>query len=123
MTPRERVLASLAHQEPDRIPLDVSPVLNTGIHVSTLYKLKVALGLIRPGDPIKVVDPYQMPGEIDDDLRRALEVDTVPLLPYKTCLEFVEAGFDVLSPVQIPADGVDPQKLKSEFWTVFDFLG
>lgn len=88
MTPRERVLAALAHKEPDKVPLDVNPVLNTGIHVSVLHKLKVALGLIKPEDPVKVVDPYQMLGEIDKDLRRALGIDTVPLLPYRNIFGF-----------------------------------
>lgn len=88
MTPRERIMKALSHEEPDKIPLDINPVLNTGIHVSSLHKLKIALGLISPKDPVKVIDPYQMLGEIDDDLRRALGIDTVPLLPYRNMFGF-----------------------------------
>jgi hypothetical protein len=73
---RERVLRSLNHQEPDKLPLDLGTWC-TGIHVSSLHRLKVALGLIRPDEPVKVIEPYQMLGEIDDDLRRALDLDTV----------------------------------------------
>jgi len=80
MTPRERVLKALSHEEPDKLPLDLGATLVTGIHVSSLHKLKVALGLIRPEDPVKVIDPFQMLGEVDDDLRKVLGIDTVPLM-------------------------------------------
>jgi len=81
MTSRERVITSLSHQEPDSLPLDLGSTLITGIHVSSLHKLKVALGLIKPEEPVKVIDPFQMLGEVDDELRKVLGIDTVPLLP------------------------------------------
>ncbi|MDK2896582.1 MAG: hypothetical protein PWP04_702 [Candidatus Atribacteria bacterium] len=81
MTSRERMLAALSHQEPDKLPLDLGATMITGIHISSLYKLKVALGLIRPGEAVKVIDPFQMLGEVDDELRKVLGIDTVPLLP------------------------------------------
>ncbi len=78
MNARERVLCSLNHQEPDKLPHDLGTWC-TGIHVSSLHKLKVALGLIRPDEPVKVIEPYQMLGEIDDALREALGIDTFHL--------------------------------------------
>jgi len=75
------MLAALSHQEPDKLPLDLGATMITGIHISSLYKLKVALGLIRPGEAVKVIDPFQMLGEVDDELRKVLGIDTVPLLP------------------------------------------
>ncbi|MFY9302821.1 MAG: uroporphyrinogen decarboxylase family protein [Atribacterales bacterium] len=80
MTSRERVISSLSHREPDKVPLDLGSTLITGIHVSSLHKLKVALGLIKPEEPVKVIDPFQMLGEVDDELRKVLGIDTVPLL-------------------------------------------
>lgn len=80
MTPRERVLKALSHEEPDKLPLDLGATLVTGIHVSSLHKLKVALGLIRPEDPVKVLDPFQMLGEVDEELRKVLGIDTIPLM-------------------------------------------
>ncbi|MGQ9474223.1 MAG: hypothetical protein ACUVRN_09290 [Candidatus Caldatribacteriaceae bacterium] len=80
MTPRERVMASLEHREPDILPLDLGSTLVTGIHVSSLHKLKVALGLIKKEEPVKVIDPYQMLGEVDEPLRKVLGIDTIPLL-------------------------------------------
>jgi hypothetical protein len=78
MNCRERVLCSLNHQEPDKLPHDLGTWC-TGIHVSSLHKLKVALGLIRPEEPVKVIEPYQMLGEIDEGLRKALDLDTFHL--------------------------------------------
>jgi len=77
MTSRERVHAALDHQEPDRIPLDLGATAVTGMQVSSVYLLRQALGLDTPGTPVKVVEPYQMLGEIAPDLQEALGVDVV----------------------------------------------
>ena len=77
MNSRERVHTALNHQEPDRIPLDLGGCGQTGMHVSTVYALRQALQLDPPGTPVKVVEPFQMLGEIQVDLQEALKVDTV----------------------------------------------
>ena len=77
MTSRERVLKSLNHEEPDRVPLDLGASVLTGMHVSSIYKLRQAMKLDPPGTPIKVLDPYQMLGEVEMDLVDALGVDVV----------------------------------------------
>ena len=59
---RERVELALSHQEADRVPLDLGGSLVTGMHVSSVYKLRQALGLDPPGTPVKVIEPYQMLG-------------------------------------------------------------
>ncbi len=79
MTSRARVARALAHQEADRVPLDLGGSAVTGMHVSSVYLLRQALGLDAPGTPVKVIEPFQMLGEIGDDLRDALGVDVVPL--------------------------------------------
>ncbi|HEY3284218.1 MAG TPA: uroporphyrinogen decarboxylase family protein [Armatimonadota bacterium] len=79
MNSRERVLATLNHQEPDRVPLDLGSTGVTGMQVSSVYQLRQALGLDAPGTPVKVVEPYQMLGEIAPDLQDALGVDVVGL--------------------------------------------
>jgi hypothetical protein len=76
-TSRERVELALAHQEADRIPLDLGGGLVTGMHVSSVYRLRQALGLDPVGTPVKVIEPYQMLGEIAADLMDALGVDVV----------------------------------------------
>ncbi len=79
MNSRERVRLTLNHQEPDRVPLDLGASPVTGMHVSSVYKLRQALGLDSPGTPVKVSEPYQMLGEIGPDLLDALGVDVVSL--------------------------------------------
>jgi len=79
MTSRERVSLALQHKEADRVPLDLGGSAVTGMQVDTVYALRQALGLDAPGTPVKVVEPYQMLGEIGPDLQAALGVDVVGL--------------------------------------------
>jgi hypothetical protein len=79
MNSRERVTCALNHQEPDRIPFDLGGSSVTGMHVSTIYRLRQALGLDAPGTPVKVIRPYLMLGEIRHDLVEALGVDVLAL--------------------------------------------
>ena len=88
MTSRERVLASLAHHEPDRVPLDLGSSTVTGMHVSSVYLLRQALRLDPPGTPVKVIEPYQMLGEVGTDLVDALGIDVVGMPAYRTFFGF-----------------------------------
>ena len=93
MNSRERVQLALDHQEPDRVPLDLGASAVTGIHVSSLYLLRQALGLDAPGMPVKVIEPYQMLGEVAPDLMDALGVDVVGLIAKKTLFGFENEGW------------------------------
>lgn len=72
---RRRVEAALAHQEGDRVPLDLGAFTVTGMQAASVYRLRQALGLDPPGAPVKVTEPYQMLGEVAPDLLDALGVD------------------------------------------------
>jgi hypothetical protein len=87
-TSRDRVALALSHQEPDRVPLDLGGCATTGMQVSSVYKLRQALGLDPPGTPVKVVEPFQVLGEIGRDLMDALGVDVVPLGSPRTLFGF-----------------------------------
>jgi len=76
---RERVKAALNHQQADRVPLDLGGCGTTGMHVDSVYLLRQALQLDPPGTPVKVIDPFQMLGEIAPDLVAALDADVLPL--------------------------------------------
>lgn len=78
MTPRERILKSLSHQSPDRIPVDFGSTAVTGVHVWIVEKLREYFGLERK--PVKVIEPYQMLGEMDEELLDALEIDTIGVI-------------------------------------------
>lgn len=93
MNSRERVTLALNHQEPDRVPLDMGGSAVTGIHVSSVYRLRQALGLDRPKTPVKVVEPYQMLGEVKSDLRDALGIDVVGLGGTRTLFGFRNEGW------------------------------
>ncbi|HUW10104.1 MAG TPA: uroporphyrinogen decarboxylase family protein [Anaerolineae bacterium] len=45
MTPRQRMLAALSHQEPDRVPLDIGGGNSTSLLVETFENLKDHLGI------------------------------------------------------------------------------
>ena len=79
MNSRQRVAAALNHQQPDYVPLDLGASAVTGMHVSSVSSLRQALKLDPPGTPVKVVEPYQMLGEIAPDLMGALGIDVVGL--------------------------------------------
>ena len=93
MTSRERVSKALNHQEADRIPLDLGASPTSGMHVSTVYLLRQSLELDAPGTPVKVVEPYQMLGEILPDLLDALGVDVVGLEGRATMFGFKKEGW------------------------------
>lgn len=76
MTSRERLATTLRHERPDRVCVDFGGTAVTGIAASVVAKLRHRL----LGDPdwrVKVVEPYQMLGEIDDELRDALGIDVM----------------------------------------------
>jgi hypothetical protein len=93
MTSRERVLKTLNHEEPDRVPLDLGASVLTGMHASSVYKLRQALKLDDPGTPVKVLDPYQMLGEVEMDLVDALEVDVVQVPAATTLFGYKREGW------------------------------
>jgi hypothetical protein len=79
MTGRERILRAINYQPIDRVPVDFGGTNVTGAHVSVIAKLRQALGLDKPGTPVKVIDLHQMLGEVAADLRQALGIDVVGL--------------------------------------------
>lgn len=76
MNSQERLIATLNHHEPDRVPVDFGATAVTGMHVSAVTRLRRAV-LGDPNYRVKVIDPYQMLGEIDAELLDALEIDVV----------------------------------------------
>lgn len=115
MNSRERVQTALNHREPDRVPLDLGGGPVTGMHVSSVYKLRQALELDPPGTPVKVTEPFQMLGEIKPDLIEALGVDVVGLSSRTTMFGFPLDNWKPWTffdgtPVLVPGDfNTDPE--------------
>ena len=81
MNSKEKLQNALNHK-PGPIPIDLGGSAVTGIHCETLAKLRDLLGLERK--PVKIIEPYQMLGEIDLDLQEALGIDVLPLWDERT---------------------------------------
>jgi hypothetical protein len=90
---RERINLILNHKEADRVPLDLGGGGTTGMHVDTVYLLRQALGLDPPDTPVKVIDAFQMLGEIAPDLVAVLKVDVLPLSKQVTDFGFRLEGW------------------------------
>jgi hypothetical protein len=68
--------------------MDFGGSMVTGMQVSVVYQLRQALKLDAPGTPVKVVEPYQMLGEVKPDLADTLGIDVVPLMSKSTMFGF-----------------------------------
>lgn len=79
MNSRENFQKTLNHQQPDRVVLDLGATPVTGIHVLVVEKLRDHFGLERK--PVKVTEPYQMLGEVEEDLMDAMGVGVVGVSP------------------------------------------
>ncbi len=93
MNSRQTVLSAVNHKPADRVPLDLGAAPTTGIAATALYRLKRSLGLIGEGEPVKIVEPFQMLGEVDAPLREALGVDVVGLPPRTNFFGFANDNY------------------------------
>ena len=73
MTGKERIKTVLSHREADRIAIDFGATPVTGIHVKKIAEFRRHYGL--EDKPVKVVEPYQMLGEVDEELAGIWHVD------------------------------------------------
>ena len=76
---RENLQKTLNHQEPDRLVVDFGASPVTGIHVLLVEKLRDHFGLEKK--PVKVTEPFQMLGEVEEDLQEAMGVDVIGISP------------------------------------------
>lgn len=76
MTSRQRLQATLRHQPVDRLCVDFGAGFQTGLGAAAVHRLRRAI-LGESEHRVKVIEPYQMLGEIDDALRQALRLDVV----------------------------------------------
>jgi hypothetical protein len=73
MTSKQRVQTTLAHKEPDKLPIDFGSTTETGMHVSCVEKLREYYSLAKK--PVKMHDPYQCLGFIENDLAEIIGTD------------------------------------------------
>lgn len=68
---------TINHRQPDRVVVDFGSTSVTGIHVLIVEKLREYYGLEKK--PVRVIEPYQMLGEIDNELIREMDIDVIGL--------------------------------------------
>lgn len=88
MTSRERVQSALNHKAPDYIPVDFGATSVTGIHCKVVEALRQHYGL--DAHPVRIIEPFQMLGEIEDDLQEVMGVDCVPVFGRKNMFDIDE---------------------------------
>lgn len=91
MTSRERLIRTLNHQETDKVVLDLGATPITGINANALAKLRTALGLEER--KVKISEPGQLLGMVEDDVRVALGVDVVGISANMTKYGFENKGW------------------------------
>lgn len=125
MTSRERVLMSLSHQEPDRVPMDLGSSRSTGISANAYQKLKAHMGY---DSETICFDVKQNLAYADFELLKELGVDVV-ILPRLS--PSVGINIDFLKPGELPldggtcllAEGYDPVQLEDGGMGLFDKAG
>ncbi|MEN8115559.1 MAG: uroporphyrinogen decarboxylase family protein [Bacteroidota bacterium] len=75
MSSREQFLKTVNHKQSDRIVMDLGATPVTGIHVNTISNLRRHYGLQRK--PIRVIEPFQMLGEVGWELIDSLGIDVI----------------------------------------------
>ncbi|HYL81128.1 MAG TPA: uroporphyrinogen decarboxylase family protein [Candidatus Acidoferrum sp.] len=73
MTPRERVMASLNHQEPDRVPIDLGQAVGDGITLTAYRNLLRHLGMNE--NAIQVKDRRGQTARVDEEVLGRFRVD------------------------------------------------
>jgi uroporphyrinogen decarboxylase len=77
MTSRERVLASIAHQQPDRVPVDLGATPSSGISAIAYHNLKQHLGITT--GHTRIYDVVQEIAQPEDDILDRYGVDAVDI--------------------------------------------
>jgi hypothetical protein len=77
MNSREKVQLALNHQEGE-IPVDFGSTGVTGIHCKVIEGLRRHYGLEER--PVKVIEPYQMLGEVDEELQQIIGTDVAGIM-------------------------------------------
>ena len=75
MTSKERFDLTVNHKQPDKMMVDFGSTSTTGIHVLAIENLRKHYGLEQK--PVCVTDPYQMLGEVDEELRDIIGSDAI----------------------------------------------
>jgi uroporphyrinogen decarboxylase len=118
MTSRERVLATLNHREPDRIPIDLGGMGSTGIMALAYNGLKQELGLQK--NATRMLDISQQLAIPEKEILELFQVDVISLESSYLQNDRVWENWKLSdnSKVEIPAELLP--KLVGEEWVLMD---
>jgi hypothetical protein len=91
MNSKERIISTLNHKQTDKVAIDFGATATSGIHVLAVKKLREYYGLDR--HPVKVIEPYQMLGEIEPDLEEVFGVDIIGAWPKNNIFGFANENW------------------------------
>lgn len=103
LSSRQRLQAVLDRKPVDRLCVDIGAGGQTGMGVCAVHRLRQAI----LGDfdyKVKVSEPYQMLGQIDEQLRKALDLDVVGVHPPCDMFGLRQDGW---KPFTMPVDGTE----------------
>ena len=83
---RDRVITTLNHRQPGRVPIDFGGTMVTGVHASCVAELRDYYGLEKR--PVRIHEPFQMLAVLDDDLQNAMGLDVVGVFARNTMFGF-----------------------------------
>ncbi len=130
VTSRQRVLAALEHREPDRVPIDLSSAIATGIHVQAYARLLKVLGLeqdivlwdkgsqvVRPSERVLELVGADVRGVVMSGRRpRAPDTpDDTMVDDWGTAWRIAPHG-TCYTPVVFPLQGATHQQVESYAW-------
>jgi uroporphyrinogen decarboxylase len=118
MNHRDRVLAALRHEEPDWVPIDFGGTVDSTISALSYQALREQLGLAP--SLTRVQDVVQYTAVIEEDVRQALGIDTLPLLDEPTAWR--EGALPDGAPAEFPAR-FQPRLLDDGSRVVLDAAG
>ena len=101
MNSRERVLTTLKHKEPDRIPVDLGAMLSTGIMGIAYNKLKTYLGI--KNGRTKMYDLHQQLAEPETEVLKIIGADVLPVMIIEP-KKWKKAKLPDGSPCEVPED-------------------
>jgi len=121
MNPRQRILAALAHKEPDCLPIDFGGMRSTGINTLAYVRLKKHLG-IKTGQ-VRVYDLFQQLAEPEETVLKRMGGDVLQLHRLAPSFgipidEWKESSLADGSPCLVPA-GFDPVRLPNNDLGIF----
>jgi hypothetical protein len=103
LTPRQRLQRTLEHKPVDKLCFDLGAGGQTGMGICAVHRLREAI-LGKSDHKVKVSEPFQMLGEVDEELRKAIGADVVGVHPPCDMFGLRQEGWKSFT---MPVDGTE----------------